>query len=91
MTKHESLGLSRDVDGARQRSAMSFADAHLGQLFYALLDDEGLEEVIGDFLVPAGQTASRMPIRVRSAQRPGARRGLTRAAAALSARRALYH
>jgi len=75
MTKHESLRLSRDVDGARQRSAMSFGDAHLGHLFYALLDDEGLEEVMGDFLVRARQTASLMPVRVRSAQRPGARAG----------------
>jgi hypothetical protein len=91
MTKYESLRPSRDVDGARPRSDMSFADAHLGQLFYALLDDEGMEEVMGDFLAPAGQTAPRMAVSVRSAQRPAARRELTRAAAALSARRALNH
>jgi hypothetical protein len=74
MTKHESPRLSRDVDGARPRSAMSFADGHLGQLFYTLLDDASLEDVMGDFLVPAGQTASRMPVSVRRARRPGVRR-----------------
>jgi hypothetical protein len=88
MTKHELPGLPPDVDGARQRSATSFADANLGQLFYALLDDGDLEEVMGDFLVPAGPPASPIPPVARSAKRPGARRELTRAAAALSARRA---
>jgi hypothetical protein len=54
MTKYELPRLPSDVDEAPQRSAMSFADANLGQLFYALLDDEDVEEVLRDFLVPAG-------------------------------------
>ena len=41
---------------AAQQSTTSLADADLGQLFYALLDDqedEDLAEVLRDFLVPA--------------------------------------
>jgi hypothetical protein len=88
MTKHELPGLTSDVDEAPQRPATSFADANLGQLFYALLDDEDLEEVMGDFLVPAGPPALHIPPMARSAKRPGVRRELTRAAAVSSARRA---
>lgn len=88
MTKNELPGLTPDVDRARQRSATSFPDANLGQLFYALLDDEDLEEVMGDFLVPAGPPALHIPPMARSAKRPGVRRELTRAAVVSSARRA---
>ena len=88
MTKNELPGLTPDVDEARQRLATSFAGANLGQLFYALLDDEDLEEVMGDFLVPAESPALHLPPKARSAKRPGVRRELTRAAAVSSARRA---
>jgi len=89
MMKHELLGLPLDADGARRRSAMFSTDAHLRQLFWTLLDDEDLEEVMEEFLIPAGQMASQIPAMARSAERPAARRELSRAAAASSARRAL--
>jgi hypothetical protein len=88
MTRNGLPGLTPDVDEAPQRSATSFAGANLGQLFYALLDNKGLEEVMGDFLVPAEPPALHLPPMARSAKRPGVRRELTRAAAASSARRA---
>lgn len=89
MMKHELLGLPLDADGARRRSAMFSADAHLRQLFWALLDDEDLEEVMEDFLIPPVQTALHIPVMARSAERAAARREMIRAAAASSARRAL--
>jgi hypothetical protein len=88
MTKHELSGLTPDVDEAPQRSVTSFAGANLGQLFYALLDDEDLEEVMGDFLVSAEPPALHMPPMARSAKRRGLRRELTRAVAVSLARRA---
>jgi hypothetical protein len=72
MTKHELPRLPPDVDEAPQRSATSFADANLGQLFYALLDDEDVEEVLRDFLVPAGpryESASHTAHAVSGSQR----------------------
>jgi hypothetical protein len=87
MTKNELPGLTPDVDEVPQRSATSLVDAKLGQLFYALLDDEDLEEMMGDFLVPA---EPHVPPMARSAKRPGVRRELTRAAAVSSARRAFH-
>jgi hypothetical protein len=88
MTKNELPRVTPDVDGAPQGSATSFADANLGQLFYALLDDEDTEEVMGNFLVPAEPPALHVPPMARGAKRPGVRRELTRAAAVSSARRA---
>ena len=88
MTKNELPGLTPDVDEALQRSARSFADVNLEQLFFALLQDEDLEEVMGEFLVPAGAPALQIPPMARSAKRPDVRRELTRAAAVSSARRA---
>ena len=85
MTKNKLPGLTPAVD---QRSATSLADANLGRLFCALLDDEDLEEVMGDFLVPAEPPALHIQPMARSAKRPGMRRELRRAAAVSSARRA---
>jgi hypothetical protein len=68
---------------------MFSTDAHLRQFFWALLGDEDLEEVMEDFLIPAGQTALPIPALARNAKRTAARRGLSRVAAASSARRAL--
>lgn len=89
MTKNE-LPATPDVDEPPQRSATSLADANLGQLFYALLDDEGLEEVMGDFLVPAEPPALHIPPMARSAKRPGVGGELTRPAAVSSARRPFH-
>jgi len=84
MTKYELPGPTPGVD---QRSATSLADVNLAHLFCALLDDEDLEEVMGDFLVPAEPPALHIQPMARSAKRPGMRRELTRAAAVSSVRR----
>ena len=84
MTKNELPELTPGVD---QRSATSLADANLVRLFCALLEDEDLEEVMGDFLVPAEPPVLHIQPMARSAKRPGMRRELTRAAAVSSARR----
>ena len=76
MPKNELPGLTPAVDEALQRSVRSFADAKLGQLFFALLDDEDLEQVMGDFLVPARAPASHIPPMARSAKRPDVRKEL---------------
>ena len=54
MTKNELPKPPPDVDEASQRSTTSFADAHLGKLFYALLDEEDVEEMLREFMFPAG-------------------------------------
>jgi hypothetical protein len=89
MLKNELPGLTPAVDEALQRSVRSFADANLGQLFFHLLDDEDLKQVMGDFLVPAGAPALHIPPMARSAKRPDVRKERARATAVSSARRAL--
>jgi hypothetical protein len=54
MTKHAVSKLSARVDELRRDWPLLVADDDLGHRFSALLDDEELEELLEDFLVPEG-------------------------------------